>query len=159
MKYSFLYVASIVLVNIAFTHIDPVKLPDGSLWSFGSVLVGFIFIFRDFAQLEVGNKSIIPLMLVAAGISYIMADPVVLVASVMSFIFSEFVDFSIFSFYKSSVAKRVLCSGIFSAPIDTFLFLYIIDEISIYSFIAMTISKFLALLVVFYIHKNGLRAQ
>ena len=54
MRYQFLilYVVLIVAVNYAFIVVPLVKLPDGTMWPPVALLVGFVFVARDFAEVD-----------------------------------------------------------------------------------------------------------
>ena len=79
------YVASIVLVNWLFA---PAQLVPGiTIWPtmFGdlflaNIIVGVVFVLRDYAQREVGHKVLLA-TLVAGAITYVMVDPAIAVAS------------------------------------------------------------------------------
>ena len=53
-----LYVASIVLVNWMFTSIAPWSTPLGDLY-LANIVVGFIFVLRDYAQREIGHSILL----------------------------------------------------------------------------------------------------
>ena len=74
MKYSLLYIAAIVVANIGFTYIPMIPLPFGEMFAPMSLLVGFVFVLRDFAQKELGHKVLIAIA-VGIGLSYLLADP------------------------------------------------------------------------------------
>ncbi|MEL4264173.1 hypothetical protein [Shewanella xiamenensis] len=143
-KYLLLYVLSVIIINLMFTVIPPIKLPDGSLWSFGSILAGFIFIFRDYAQRYSGNNVFIA-MIIALFFSYFMASPYVAIASSLAFAVSEIIDWAIYSVTNRPFKQRVLLSSIISCPADSLVFLAVIDQLSLLSFTVMTLSKFLSL--------------
>ena len=75
-----IYIALIVLVNYAFTKVPLVALPGGTMWPPVSLLVGFVFVARDFAQRDIGH-GVIGAMLIGVAISYFMAGPQVALAS------------------------------------------------------------------------------
>ncbi len=93
-KFTALYVALIVAVNYAFIVVPLVKLPDGTMWPPVALLVGFVFVARDFAQREIGHKVLLA-MLVGVAISYFMANPFVATASAAAFLISELVDWAV----------------------------------------------------------------
>ena len=103
-RYTIVYITLIVAVNYGFTVTPLVALPGGEKWPPISLLVGFIFVARDFAQREIGHRVIIA-MLAAGALSYIMADPFVAAASVAAFLFSEFADWAVYSFTGRSFAE------------------------------------------------------
>lgn len=148
MKHSVMYVLSIVLVNVMFECVPPVKLFDGTIWSVGSVVAGLVFIARDYAQKELGKKLVVVPMIIACIISYMMASPFVATASTLAFVISELSDWAVFNIKKGSFRSKVITSSLVSVPVDTLVFLFVIDQVSIFSFTVMTISKLIGLLVV-----------
>ena len=149
-RYTIVYIALIVAVNYGFTVTPLVALPGGENWPPMSLIVGFIFVARDFAQREIGHRVIIA-MLAAGALSYIMADPFVAAASVAAFLFSEFADWAVYSFTGRSFAERVLLSSAVGTPLDSVVFLAIIGHLSATGVIAMTASKMLGALVVWWL--------
>ena len=148
-RYTILYVALIVAVNYGFTVAPLVALPGGEMWPPISLAVGFVFIARDYAQREVGHRVIIA-MLAAGIISYFMASPFVAVASVAAFLISEFADWAVYSFTGRSFARRVLLSSAVGTPIDSAVFLALIGQFSVIGVLAMTASKMLGALLVWW---------
>lgn len=148
-RYTILYVALIVAVNYGFTVAPLVALPGGEMWPPISLAVGFVFIARDYAQREVGHRVIIA-MLAAGVISYFMASPFVAVASVAAFLISEFADWAVYSFTGRSFARRVLLSSAVGTPIDSAVFLALIGQFSVIGVLAMTASKMLGALLVWW---------
>ena len=88
-KYSFGYIAAIVIANIGFTYLPMIALPGGEMLAPMSFLVGFIFVLRDFSQREIGHRVLVA-MAVGGLLSYFMADPFVAYASVVAFIIISF---------------------------------------------------------------------
>lgn len=148
-KYSILYVGLIVLVNWGFTVVPLVALPGGEMWPPMSLVVGFIFVARDFAQREIGHRVIIA-MLIAAALSYVMADPFVAVASLSAFLISEFADWAVYSFTGRPFSQRVLISSAVGTPLDSIVFLGVLGHLSVTGVVAMTASKMLGALLVWW---------
>lgn len=146
-RFTVLYVALIVLVNWMFTVLPLIDMPTGEKWPPASLIVGLIFVARDYAQREVGHKVIIA-MLAAGAISYYMADPFVAAASVSAFLISEFADWAVYSFTKRPFAQRVLLSSALGTPLDSVVFLAMIGHLSVSGVVAMTASKMLGAVVV-----------
>ena len=149
-KYSGIYIATVVGINLAFAYIPPIVLFDGTIFTIGSVIAGLVFVARDFAQREVGHKVVLLLMAAAGLLSYLLADPFVAIASIAAFAISEISDYIVYSKYKGDFNKRVIVSSLVSVPIDTAVFLAIISHLSALSFAIMCASK---LLVVAYFVK------
>ena len=136
-KFSILYVGLIVLVNWGFSVVPLVDIPGDEKWPPMSLVVGFIFVARDFAQREIGHRVIIA-MLIAAVLSYVMADPFVAVASLAAFLISEFADWAVYSFTGLPFRQRVLISSAVGTPLDSIVFLGIIGHLSVIGALAMT---------------------
>lgn len=122
MRWVFLYVLLIPLVNWSFAHVPTVAMPDGGAWSPMAIVTGLILVLRDFAQREVGHKIFFPL-LIGIAISFVMAPPAIALASTLAFGVSEMIDWAIFTFTKRPLSKRILWSCVASAPIDSAIFL------------------------------------
>ncbi len=147
--YTTLYIALIVAVNYGFTVVPLVEMPGGEKWPPMSLVVGFIFVARDFAQREIGHRVIIA-MLLAGVLSYIMASPFVAVASLSAFLVSEFADWAVYSFTGRPLAQRVLLSSALGTPLDSGIFLALIGHFSVIGIVVMTFSKMLGALVVWW---------
>ena len=145
-KYSISYIFLIVLVNWLFT-VTPLVPILGTMFPPVSLLVGLIFVLRDFAQKEIGHRVIIA-MLVGAVLSYFMSDPYVAIASLVAFLISESADWAIYTWTKKPLAQRILISSVISTPIDSAVFLAIIGHFSILAVVLMTLSKMIGALVV-----------
>ena len=148
-KFAALYIVLIVLVNWGFTVVPLVDLPGGSKWPPMSLVVGLVFVARDFAQREIGHRVIIA-MLIAAALSYVMANPFVAVASLSAFLISEFADWAVYSFTRRPFGQRVLLSSLVGTPLDSVVFLAVIGHLSFAGAAAMTVSKMLGALVVWW---------
>jgi uncharacterized PurR-regulated membrane protein YhhQ (DUF165 family) len=149
LKFTGLYIALIVAVNYAFTQVPPITLPDGTVWPPVALIVGFVFVVRDFAQREVGHRVLLA-MLAGAGLSYYMADPFVAFASAAAFAVSELVDWAVYSFTGRPLSQRILYSSALGAPIDSAVFLGGIGLFSATGVAAMTLSKMAGALLVWW---------
>lgn len=149
MPYMFtaLYIASIVLVNWAFTVVPPIPIPGGALWPPVALIVGFVFVLRDFAQREIGHW-VLGAMLLGALLSYGMAGRQVALASAAAFLVSEIADWAVYTWTKRPIGDRVLLSSAVAAPLDSIVFLAGIGFLSVAGVAAMTISKMLGAVVV-----------
>ena len=144
-----IYVALIVAVNWGFTAVPLVKMPGGEMWPPMSLAVGFIFVLRDFAQREVGHRILIA-MLIGAGLSYVMASPFVAIASAAAFLVSEAVDWLVYTFTRRPLSARILWSSLLGTPVDSVVFLWGIGHLSATGVAAMTASKMLGALAVWW---------
>ena len=149
-KSTLLYIALIVAVNYGFSVVPLVKLPDGTMWPPMSLVVGFIFVLRDFAQREIGHKVLLA-MLVGAALSYVMASPYVAIASATAFLVSEAVDWLVYSLTKRPLSQRILYSSLLATPLDSAVFLYGIGAFSWAGVLAMTLSKLIGAAIVWWL--------
>ena len=120
------YVAAVVVINWLFLVIPMVPL-FGTMIPPVMLVVGFVFVFRDFAQREIGHWVIIA-MLVAGALSYWTSAPFVAFASVTAFLISEAVDWAVYTFTKRPLSERILYSSALAVPIDTVVFLKMVDH-------------------------------
>lgn len=142
MKFILIYILTIFLVNLGFSVVPLVDLGFGT-FSPMAAIVGIVFVVRDFAQRAVGHWVWIA-MLIGCGLSYWMADPFVAIASVTSFFVSEAVDWLLYTVTKKPFHKRVLWSSLLATPIDTAVFLFMIDLTNPATFIMMVACKMIA---------------
>tara|TARA_R110002012_G_C11636975_1_gene610284 strand:- start:1711 stop:2094 length:384 start_codon:yes stop_codon:yes gene_type:complete len=112
-----------------------------------SIAVGLVFILRDYSQKEIGHKVIFA-MLIGALLSYFMADPYIAFASLVAFIVAETVDWGVYTFTNKPLRERILLSSLFSTPIDSALFLYMIGHFSLLATATMFVSKMLACIII-----------
>jgi uncharacterized PurR-regulated membrane protein YhhQ (DUF165 family) len=150
LKYTALYILLIVAVNYGFSVSPLVRLPDGTMWPPISLVVGFIFVARDFAQREIGHKVLLA-MLAGATVSYFMASPMIAVASAAAFLVSELVDWAIYSFTRRPLSQRILYSSALGAPVDSLVFLSGVGLLSTAGVVAMTASKMVGALIVWWL--------
>ena len=147
-KFTIAYIVSIVAVNIGFVYIHPVPLL-GEMFPPMSLIVGLIFIARDFAQKEIGHK-VLGAMAVGAVLSYLMADPFVAIASVIAFAISEMVDWGVYTYTKRPLRDRILLSSALGTPVDSAVFLLILGFFSPLGFLLMTLAKMLTAVILWW---------
>ena len=120
--YGMLYLLSILIGNILVIKLGIVH------WYYlqfpaGTIFVGLTFSFRDLAQQYWGDYKIWTFMLMATTITFLLNKQVA-TASVMSFILSETVDWSVFTKFKNkTILWRIIVSNTISTPIDSTLFI------------------------------------
>ena len=138
------YLATIVVITKLFA-ITPYYTLAGEILSPFDALVGAIYVFRNFAQREIGHWVIV-VMAIAAILSFILAE--VADATTYAFLAGEIADLVIFSCISGPLLKRVLLSAVLSSPIDSFIFLFLIDRLNGSTFLVMTSAKMLGVFVV-----------
>ncbi len=146
-----LYVVSIVLVNWLFTAIAPWSTALGDLY-FANVVVGFVFVLRDYAQCEIGHKILLATLL-AGVVTYFMVDPMIAVASISAFVLSEMADWAIFSFTRRPLQSRILISSLVAVPLDTLAFQHLAGYLTPAAFATEVASKALGVAIVWYLLK------
>ena len=142
------YVILIVMINSIFVY-APYITVNGSLISTGDLVVGAVYILRDFVQREIKHYVIIA-MLLGCFFSYALADKQIAVASVSAFFVGEFIDWAIFTFTQKPLSQRLLWSSCVSAPVDSAIFLYLTNMLNQAGLIALTLGKFFGIIVVWY---------
>lgn len=153
MRYAFLYVLTVVLVNFAFDKVPLLTLPSGDAWSPVALVVGFIFVIRDYAQREIGHW-VLPAMLLGGLISWVMATPTIALASVCAFLTGELLDWAVYSFTGRPFSQRVLLSSALSTPVDSIVFLGMIGMFSMSAVLLMTASKMAGAVIVFFLARR-----
>jgi len=142
------YIVLIILINVLFSIV-----PEVTLWnnvvSPIDILVGCVYVFRDLAQREIKHYVIIA-MLIATGISYLLADKQIALASVTAFFAGEFIDWAIYTLTKKPLSQRLLWSSIISSPIDSLIFLYMANSLNILGFSVLVLAKIIGVLGIWY---------
>lgn len=152
-----LYILFVILVNTLFLVVPPIHIFGVDL-VLGELVVGAIYIVRDFAQREIGHYVFFA-MIAAALISYVLADPTIALASLAAFSVGEIIDWLIFTFTKRPLSKRLLLSAGLSAPIDSWIFLHMTNHLATFDLILMTSAKIVGILVLWLSWKMHTRAK
>jgi queuosine precursor transporter len=139
MKTVILYLFSIIFVNFMFAHTGP---------TIGAVLVGVVFVLRDYVQRNIGHYVLL-VMLVGCGISFYMASPIVATASLVAFLAAEAADWAIYSSLPFRFQHRVLFSSVIGVAVDTLIFLPMIGVPLWPTFAIAWASKMVAATIVF----------
>jgi queuosine precursor transporter len=151
------YVVAILLVNWLFAPSQLVPgvtqwaTPWGDLF-LANLVVGAVFVLRDYAQREIGHRILIATLL-AGGLTYLMVDPTIAVASLVAFVISETADWGIYSFWKRSLQSRILVSSLVAIPLDTFVFQHLANYLTPAAFTMEVLSKAVGVFVVWQLLK------
>ena len=145
------YIACIVLVNWTFVVIAPWSTPFGDLY-IANVLVGFVFVLRDYGQRRIGQWILLATVL-AGIITYFMVGKELAVASLTAFFISETADWAIYTFTKRPLQERILVSSAVSVPLDTLSFQYLAGYLTPAAFTTEVLSKMVGVLIVWYLLK------
>lgn len=146
------YIGAVVAINWLFVVIPMVPVL-GTMFPPVMLVVGFVFVFRDFAQREIGHWVIIA-MLAAGGISYFMSAPVVAVASVTAFLISEAIDWAVYTFTRKPLSQRILYSSAIAVPVDTIVFLKMVGFFDWTAVALVSAAKMLGALVFWMVLRN-----
>ncbi len=144
-----LYVASIVAVNWMFTAIPPWPTPLGDLY-LATLVVGFVFVLRDYAQREAGH-AVLAATVAGGVLTWFIVEPAIAVASVTAFMLSEMVDWGVYSFLRRPLSQRILISSLISVPLDTLAFQYLAGYLTPAAFLTEIASKAVGVLLVWYL--------
>jgi hypothetical protein len=139
------YIGAVVAINWLFVVVPMVSVL-GTMFPPVMLVVGFVFVFRDFAQREIGHWVVIA-MLVAGGISYFMSAPVVALASVTAFLISEAIDWAVYTFTRKPLSQRILLSSAVAVPVDTIVFLQMVGFFDWTAVVLVSAAKMLGALV------------
>lgn len=151
-KSTLCYIVFIIAVNSTYIYF-PFVTVFHTAFSSGDIVVGAIYIFRDFAQREIKHYVILA-MIVGVIISYSFADKTMAVASVCAFTVAETIDWAIFTFTGKPLSQRLLLSSAISAPADSFVFLAIYGPLNVAGVLVLTLSKVSGVLLVWYVWKK-----
>lgn len=151
------YVATILILNLGFSYVPMIDMGFG-LFSPMAIVAGAVFVLRDYAQREVGHYVLFG-MAFGALLSFWLADPYVAYASVAAFTISELGDWLFYTITKKPFYKRVVISSLVSTPIDTFVFLYLIDGMTVGTFVLMVAAKLLAAAVIWAKYRRDIMAE
>ena len=149
MLWTALYVVSILAVNWMFTAIPPWATPLGDLY-LANIVVGFVFVLRDYAQREIGHK-ILAATALGGVLTWFMVDPAIALASITAFILSETADWGVYSWLRRPLSQRILISSLFAVPLDTFAFQYLAGYLTPAAFATEIASKAVGVLMVWYL--------
>lgn len=115
------YVGVALVVNCTISWWPPqkvlgIEMPPGLL------LVGAIFVMRDYTQQIIGSW-VIPFTLLAAVLTYYFVGEDVGIASGAAFAVSETIDWLVFKLTKRDLKDRILISSLIAVPFDGLIFL------------------------------------
>ncbi len=139
------YISAIVALNMAVVYLPHVG-AFGASFSPADVMVGLIYLVRDFAQREI-KHYIFAAMIVGAALSYFLATPDIALASASAFIIGELIDWSLFTFTNKPLSRRLMLSAVVSSPFDSVVFLYVSGRLHWLPVVVMTLGKFVGVLV------------
>ena len=129
------YVAAIVMSNWLITHAGIPTFPGGphltpvgfGLYAPSGVWAAALsFPARDLVQRTGGRWLGIAAILIGAGVSYLVSNPVIAMASGITYLCSETADFAVYTpLQRRWFAPAVVASGCVAAVVDSVLFLHL----------------------------------
>ena len=146
------YIIAIIFLNVLFVKL-PYIYAYGEGFSPADVLVGIIYIVRDFAQREI-KHHIFFAMLIGCILSYLLSEPTIAIASVSGFAIGELIDWALFTYTQKPLSQRLILSSCLSSPIDTLVFLLVAKQFNILSFLIMIAGKWTGILMLWIIWKR-----
>lgn len=114
------YLGSILLANALVSHFGIVT-QFGLTFPAGAYAIGATFTARDLMQRKYGKWNCWVWMLTASILTGLFA-PKIAFASVSAFLFSEFIDWAVYTFSRGSFEKRVVLSNLIGTPFDSIVF-------------------------------------
>lgn len=125
----FLFLGSIAAANVAVTYLDPVPVGFGLYAPAGVYLVAVTLVARDLVHRFHGRWGLVGAGVAGLGLSYWLADPRIVTASLAAFAASFAVDTAAYVAVRRWVTTRLsvaaLVSGLVSIVPDTFIFLWL----------------------------------
>lgn len=120
------YIGSVLVANYLSTKYGLVAIGFGLTASAGTYAAGAALGLRDYLQSIFGRYSTLPLIAVAAVLSYAVSSPAIATASAVAFLCSELTDFAVYTpLRKRGWVRAVVASVFFGALVDSVVFLHI----------------------------------
>lgn len=120
------FLACILLANYVTTEYGMVPVGFGLVATAGTYLAGLTFVLRDSVQDAYGKAATLCLVVLGAGLSYLVSDPFIALASGVAFLASELADLAIYTpLRKRGYIRAAIASNVVGAFVDTVLFLWI----------------------------------
>ena len=151
-KYTFCYFILIILVNSLFVYIPVFEFANTS-FSPADMAVGSVYVLRDLSQREI-RHWIILVMLLGCGISYLLPEKSVALASLAAFTVGETIDWLIFTISKKPLSQRLLISSVISVPADSFIFLYLVNMLNWLNCVMLVLSKCIGIMIIWSMWRN-----
>jgi hypothetical protein len=120
------FVACILAANYITTEYGMVPVGFGLMATAGTYFAGLTFVLRDTVQDGLGKAATVALIVVGAGLSYLVSDPFIALASGVAFLVSECADLLVYTpLRKRGYVRAAVASNVVGAFVDTVLFLWI----------------------------------
>ncbi len=127
------YVASIPVANWMLGHFGSVCPPDGPclipvapgiMAPSGVLMVGLALVLRDLVQRRLGLVWAVVAILIGGALSWLIAPPALVIASVTAFLISEFADLAVYTpLQRRGLVLAVVASSVVGLVFDSLVFL------------------------------------
>jgi uncharacterized PurR-regulated membrane protein YhhQ (DUF165 family) len=122
------FLLAIIGANYATSTWGLVPVGFGLMATAGTYLAGLTFVLRDTLQQQAGRLPVVGLIVAGAGLSYLLSDPRIAVASGVAFLVSELADQAVYTpLRRRGYVRAAVASNVVGAVVDTVLFLTIAD--------------------------------
>lgn len=122
------FLLAIVGANYATSTWGMIPVGFGLVATAGTLFAGATFVLRDTLQQRTGRWPVVALVVVGAGLSYLLSDPRIAVASGVAFLLSELADQAVYTPLRDrGYVRAAVASNVVGAFVDTVLFLTIAD--------------------------------
>lgn len=120
------FLACILLANYVTTEYGMIPVGFGLVATAGTYFAGLTFVLRDSIQDLAGKYAALVLIAVGAGLSYLVSDPFIALASGVAFLAAETADLAVYTpLRRRGYIRAAIASNVVGAAVDTVLFLWI----------------------------------
>lgn len=121
-----LFLACIVAANYITTELGMVPVGFGLVATAGTYAAGLTFVIRDSLQDAAGKTWTLAVIVIAAGVSFLIADPYIAIASAAAYGISEVVDLAIYTpLRQRGYVRAAIASNVVGSLVDSLVFLTI----------------------------------
>ncbi|SFK32007.1 hypothetical protein SAMN05216467_2871 [Cellulomonas sp. KH9] len=118
------------MANYLTTRLGFVPVGFGLSATAGTFAAGAALALRDVTQDSLGRRGVLAVVVAGAGLSFLLADPFIALASAAAFLLSELADFAVYTPLRRRSrlgdrrwAAAVIASNVVGAVVDTVVFL------------------------------------
>lgn len=120
------FLACIVAANYVTTEYGMTPVGFGLVATAGTYFAGLTFVLRDTVQDGLGKLATVGLIIAGAGLSYLVSDPFIALASGVAFLVSELADLAVYTpLRRRGYVRAAIASNVVGAAVDTVLFLWV----------------------------------
>lgn len=120
------FLGCIIAANFVTTELGMVPVGLGLEATAGTWLAGLTFVLRDSLQDLAGRVVTTSLIVAGTGLSYLVSDPLIALASAVAFLTSELADLAVYTPLRGrGYFRAAMASNVVGAAVDTVLFLWI----------------------------------